>query len=57
MKMLVALVLILQGCTYVDVEVGGDVIIDTPMPLWPLLPPQVPKVFREGFYNLNARMI
>lgn len=53
---LILAAILLQGCTYVDVEVGGDVsatcTIPFPMPL-PFMGPPRPAsrdLFREGFY-------
>ena len=43
----------LQACTYVDVEIGGDVTIDAPLPdiyMPPVVRP-MPQIFQEGFYN------
>jgi len=58
-KLLAALaIVLLQGCTYTNVEIGGDVIVTCPLPpppLWnaPFMgPPETAsrRLFREGFY-------
>lgn len=51
----VILALLMQACTQVDVFIGGDVIIDAPLPmLAPQLMPPPNNVFREGFYNTDV---